>query len=61
MIIRLAEPRDKEGAGVIRATVLLPENRYHYEDNIGNSRCLNLVAEEVGIAVGFVSVFAYRM
>jgi ribosomal protein S18 acetylase RimI-like enzyme len=56
MIIRLAEPSDKQGAGIIRATVLPPEHHYHYEDNIEDARCLNLVAEEADIVVGFVSV-----
>jgi ribosomal protein S18 acetylase RimI-like enzyme len=56
MIIRPAERKDEEGAGVVCATVLSQNHPYHYERNIGLAETLNLVAEKEGIVVGFVSV-----
>jgi len=60
MIIRSAEPKDKDGAGIVRATVLSQNHPYRYEENIGLADTLNLVAEEEGIVVGFVSVLLSR-
>ena len=60
MIIRPAEPKDEEGAGLVRATVLSENHLYHYEQNIGMAQTLNLVAEKDGIVVGFVSVLLSR-
>lgn len=60
MIIRPAEPRDKEGAGIVRASVLPQNHPYHYEKNIDLADALNLVVEREGIVVGFVSVLLTR-
>jgi ribosomal protein S18 acetylase RimI-like enzyme len=60
MIIRPAELQDKEGADIVRATVLSQNHPYHYEQNIGLAETLNLVAEKDGIIVGFVSVLLSR-
>jgi len=59
-IIRLAEPRDLEGAGVICSRVLSGKLPYQYELNIGLEGCLNLVAEEEGRVIGYVSVLLRR-
>jgi hypothetical protein len=56
MIIRPAELKDKDGAGIVRAMVLSQNHPYQYEQNIGLADTLNLVAEKDGIVVGFVSV-----
>jgi ribosomal protein S18 acetylase RimI-like enzyme len=48
--------RDQVGAGQIRARVLAPDYPVHYELNIGVPGCLNFIAEEVGIVVGFITV-----
>jgi ribosomal protein S18 acetylase RimI-like enzyme len=60
MIIRPAELKDKDGAGIVRAMVLSHNHLYQYEQNIGLADTLNLVAEEEGIVVGFVSVLLSR-
>jgi len=60
MIIRPAELKDKDGAGIVRAMVLSQNHPYQYEQNIGLADTLNLVAEKDGIVVGFVSVLLTR-
>jgi hypothetical protein len=35
VIIRPAEPKDKEEAGIVRETVLSQIHPYHYEENVG--------------------------
>jgi predicted N-acetyltransferase YhbS len=58
--IRSAEPRDIEAAGQICRRVLAEKKPYNYELNIGLEGCLNLVAEEDGAVVGFVTVLLSR-
>ena len=60
MIIRPAEPKDKEEAGIVRETVLSQIHPYHYEENVGLAETLNLVAEQDFAVVGFVSVLLSR-
>jgi hypothetical protein len=52
MIIRPAELKDKDGAGIVRAMVLSQNHPYQYEQNIGLADTLNLVAEEANSASG---------
>jgi GNAT superfamily N-acetyltransferase len=61
MIIRHAEQNDKEGARIVRASVLSQDHPYPYEDNIGLRETLNLVAEEDCVILGFVSVLLARV
>jgi ribosomal protein S18 acetylase RimI-like enzyme len=57
-VIRHASPADRENAGIICRRVL--SDAYPYELNIGLGNCFNLVAEEAGSIVGFVSVLVTR-
>ena len=60
MLIRPAEPRDVEGAAVICRRVLAEKLPYNYELNIGTDGCLNLVAEDDGRVVGYLSMLVKR-
>ena len=60
LIIRPAEPRDLGPAGQICRRVLAEKKPYNYELNIGEQGCLNLVAEEEGSVVGFITVLLRR-
>ncbi len=59
-VIRLAEPRDVEGAGAICGRVLSGKLPYQYELNIGLEECLNLVAVEEGQVIGYATVLLRR-
>jgi GNAT superfamily N-acetyltransferase len=61
MLIRHAEQNDKEGARIVRASVLSQDHPYRYEDNIGLPDTLNLVAEEDCVILGFVSMLLARV
>ena len=58
--IRQAEAKDREAVGTVCRRVLADETPYQYELNIGVPGCLNLVAEEDGVIVGYASVVLSR-
>ena len=60
MLIRPAETRDIEGAAAICRRVLAEKLPYNYELNIGEPGCMNLVAEDEGQIVGFLSMLVRR-
>src|SRR5579885_882878 len=59
MIIRSANENDKASVRLIRERAL-PEDPTWYENNIGLTETLNLVAEENSVVVGFVTVLLTR-
>jgi ribosomal protein S18 acetylase RimI-like enzyme len=59
-IIRRAEAGDTEAAGAVCARVLLEDPPYPYELNIGEPSCLNMVAEQEGAVIGYISVVLKR-
>ena len=60
MLIRVAELKDIEGAGVICRRVLAEKLPYNYELNIGTEGCLNLVAEDGHTIAGYLSMLVKR-
>ena len=60
MLIRPAQPRDVEGAAAICRRVLAEKLPYNYELNIGTEGCFNLVAEDQGVVVGYLSMLMKR-
>jgi len=59
-IIRMARSSDVEQASQICHRVLAEKKPYNYELNIGEEGCLNLVAEEDGAVIGFITVLLRR-
>src|SRR5512147_2499251 len=60
MLIRPAEPKDVEGAAVICRRVLAEKLPYNYELNIGVEGCRNLVADDGGQVVGYLTMLVKR-
>jgi GNAT superfamily N-acetyltransferase len=60
MLIRPAEPKDVEGVAVICRRVLAEKLPYNYELNIGTEGCWNLVAEDEGRVVGYLTMLVKR-
>ncbi len=60
MLIRPAELKDMEGAAAICRRVLAEKLPYNYELNIGTDGCLNLVAEDEGRVVGYLTMLVKR-
>lgn len=60
MLIRIAEAKDIEGAALICRRVLAEKLPYNYELNIGTEGCLNLVAEDGGQVVGYLTMLVKR-
>jgi ribosomal protein S18 acetylase RimI-like enzyme len=60
VILRYADLRDYEAVVTIRSSVLEPDHPYHYEDNIGQGGCLNIVAIADGNVVGLISVLLHK-
>ncbi len=60
MLIRPAEFNDMEGAAVICRRVLAEKLPYNYELNIGTQGCFNLVAEEDGRVIGYLTMLVKR-
>lgn len=60
MLIRPAELKDTEGAAAICRRVLAEKLPYNYELNIGTEGCLNLVAEDAGCVIGYLSMLVKR-
>ncbi len=60
MLIRSAELKDMEGAAAICRRVLAEKLPFNYELNIGTEGCFNLVAEEDGCVVGYLSMLVKR-
>lgn len=60
MTIRPATAADLEGAAVICSRVLAEKLPYNYELNIGTDGCLNLVADDAGRVVGYITVLLRR-
>jgi len=58
--IHQAEAKDREAVGTVCRRVLADDPPYQYELNIGVPGCLNLVAEEDGVIVGYASVVLRR-
>jgi len=60
MLIRAAETEDMEGAGLICRRVLADKLPFNYELNIGVEGCVNLVADEGGRVVGYLTMLVRR-
>ena len=60
VLIRPAELRDLDAAAAICRRVLAEKLPYNYELNIGTEGCLNLVAEDEGCVVGYLSMLVKR-
>lgn len=60
MLIRPAELKDIEGAAAICRRVLAEKLPYNYELNIGTEGCFNLVAEDDGRVLGYLTMLVKR-
>lgn len=58
--IRQAEVNDREAVGAVCRRVLADDPPYQYELNIGVPECLNLLADQDGVIVGYASVVLKR-
>lgn len=60
MLIRPAEAKDLAAAADICHRVLAEKLPYNYELNIGTDGCLNLVAEDGGQVIGYLTMLVRR-
>src|SRR5574340_690308 len=60
MLIRPADASDREAVASICRRVLAEKLPFNYELNIGTEGCCNLVAEEPGRVVGYLSMLVKR-
>ena len=58
--LRFAEVRDNKAAGLVRSSVLPGSHDYYYKKNILSTGCINVVAEEDELVIGYASLLLNR-